>query len=209
MPTPRDLKDDSTSTSTAIDSTISVSNNTAGGSLFTSDFENTGLDSLTDSLFTSSTATEGDSVFRVTKDMIDKKQSQHDLELLKMELSQRNLMIDTMKAEHLNRIDEMEENLADAFHQKQIIVVQFQTQMQRAKEEHSREALRLKREVKLLLAQQKEMNLDNRKLMEKAIESKDLLADLDLDEDDYLAVKGKNIEEQTLREFIAVSFNEP
>eukprot|EP00794_Sanderia_malayensis_P018396 gene18396-20250_t len=35
-----------------------------------------------------------------------------------------------------------------------------------------------------------------------------MLTDLDLDEDDYLAVKGKNIEEQTLREFIALKFYE-
>ncbi len=207
MPRPNSkiFSDDSTSLSAGIDSTTQSLLTATGTSLLTSDFETTALDSLTDSLFTSSSATEADSEVKVTKAMIDKKQFQHDLELLRIELSQKNLMIDTMKAEHLNKVDEMEDRLSDVIHQKQIITAQFQNQLRSARSEANKENISLKKEIQLLLKQQKEMNLDNQKLMEKAIESKDMLTDLDLDEDEYLAIKGKDLEEQTLREFIAVS----
>eukprot|EP00794_Sanderia_malayensis_P008448 gene8448-9350_t len=195
------------STSAGVDSTQSLLTTTAQ-SLLSNDFESTVMDSYTDSLFTSSSALETDSEIKVTKEMIDKKQLQHDLELLRIELSQKNLMIDTMKAEYLNKVDEMEDRHSDAVHQRQLVAVQYEKQLRLTKAEHSREVNSLKEEIQLLLKQQKETNFDNQKLMEKAIESKDMLTDLDLDEDDYLAVKGKNIEEQTLREFIALKFYE-
>ena len=191
------------STFSVIDSSQSLSTANGGSSLFASDFDSTAADSLTDSLFTTTTTTEAD--LKVTKEMIDRKQLQHDFELLRIELSQKNLMIDTMKAEYLNKIDEMEERLSDAIHQKQLVAAQLQAQLRTAKAEYEKDSRNLKQEIQLLLKQQKEMNLDNQKLMEKAIDSKDMLIDLELDEDDYLAIKGKHIEEQTLREFIAVS----
>ncbi len=193
------------STFSVMDSSQSLSTANGGSSLFASDFDSTAADSLTDSLFTTTTTTEADSDLKVTKEMIDRKQLQHDFELLRIELSQKNLMIDTMKAEYLNKIDEMEERLSDAIHQKQLVAAQLQAQLRTAKAEYEKDSRNLKQEIQLLLKQQKEMNLDNQKLMEKAIDSKDMLIDLELDEDDYLAIKGKHIEEQTLREFIAVS----
>ena len=177
------------------------------GSLFTGELESTTSDNITDTLLSStSSLTVGDSDLHITKEMINEKQLQHDLELAKIELSQKNLVIDTMKAEYLSKIDEVEEKLSDAIHQKQIIVAKFQNQMRTLREEYNHENKNLKQEVQFLLQKQKEINLDNEKLTEKAIKSKDLLTKLDIDEDEYLSIKGKNPDELTLREFIAVSY---
>ena len=176
------------------------------GSLFTGELESTTSDNITDTLLSStSSLTVGDSDLHITKEMINEKQLQHDLELAKIELSQKNLVIDTMKAEYLSKIDEVEEKLSDAIHQKQIIIAKFQNQMRTLREEYNHENKNLKQQVQFLLQKQREINLDNEKLTEKAIKSKDLLTNLDIDEDEYLSIKGKNPDELTLREFIAVS----
>lgn len=180
------------------------------GSLFTGELESTTSDNITDTLLSSSSSlTVGDSDLHITKEMINKKQLQHDLELARIELSQKNLVIDTMKAEYLSKIDEVEETLSDAIHQKQIIVAKFQNQIRTLTEEYSHENKNLKQEVQFLLRKQKEINLDNEKLTEKAIKSKDLLTNLEIDEDEYLSIKGQNPDELTLREFIAVSYLHP
>ena len=79
----------------------------------TTSTENTTVESstlLTSSALSSSQVdSEGDS--RITKHEIERKQLLHDLELLRIELRQKNLVIDNMKVEHLGKVDELEELL--------------------------------------------------------------------------------------------------
>lgn len=174
-------------------------------SIFSRDLENTTAN-ITDSLLTSMTTTDISSLQIVTKDMINKKQLQHDLELARIELNQKNLMIDSMKAEYLSKIDELEEKASDAIHQKQLMAAQFQHQLRVSREVLKKENEQLKNEVASLLKEQKGMNQNNEKLMEKAMGSKEVLENLEIDEAEYHNIKGKTIEEQSLWEFIAVSF---
>lgn len=60
---------------------------------------------------------------RVTKQLIERKQLLHNIQVLKIELSQKNLIIDNITAEQLNKVDELEEKLGDAKHQKQLLQV--------------------------------------------------------------------------------------
>lgn len=170
-------------------------------SVISRDFEN----SITDSLLTTMTTTDASSIQVVTKDMINKKQLQHDLELARIELNQKNLMIDSMKAEYLSKIDELEEKVADTVHQKQLLTAQFQNRFRITQEGLKKENETLKNEIGNLLKLQKSMNKDKEKLMEKAMGSKEGFENLDIDEDEYHDIKGKPVEDKTLWEFIAVS----
>ena len=60
---------------------------------------------------------------KITKQLIERKQMIHDLQLLKIELSQKTLIIDNLKAEHISKVEELEERLSDSSHQKQILQV--------------------------------------------------------------------------------------
>lgn len=60
---------------------------------------------------------------KITRQLIERKQLLHDLQLVKIELSQKNLIIDNLKAEHLASVEELEERLGDASHTKQILQV--------------------------------------------------------------------------------------
>ena len=175
-------------------------------SILSKEFDENSTDvNVTDSLFNSMTVTDVSSEEVITKDMINKKQLQHDLELARIELVQRNLMIDSIKAEYLSKIDELEERVSDEMHQKQLLTVQFQNQLRASRQELKMENERLKNDVANLLKHQKNATADNDKLMRKAIECKEVLSNLEIDENEYHTMKGKTIEDQTLWEFIAVS----
>ena len=51
---------------------------------------------------------------------VERKQLLHDLQLLRIELSQKSLIIDNLKADHMNKVEELEEKLHDALHKKQV-----------------------------------------------------------------------------------------
>ena len=53
----------------------------------------------------------------VTRELLLKKQLLHDIQKLKIEISQKSLLIDTLKADHLNQIDDLEEKINDLAHE--------------------------------------------------------------------------------------------
>lgn len=57
---------------------------------------------------------------RMSRNEYERKQLLHDLQLLRIELSQKNLVIDNMKADHISKVEELEERLDDALHKRQV-----------------------------------------------------------------------------------------
>ncbi|XP_065058171.1 progesterone-induced-blocking factor 1-like [Rhopilema esculentum] len=195
-------------TFTGSSQSLSTAQSTSNSSFLSGEYENTTAEYAADSLLASLMTTDEESGPKVTKAMINSKQLKHDLQLANIELSQKNLMIDSMKSEYLSKIDDLEEKLADSLYQKQLLIAQFKNQIRNSTDEIKNENQQLKREIKLLQKQQHEINKDNKKLMERAIDSKDVLINLELNEEEYLFIKGKSVEDQTLREFIAIKFYE-
>lgn len=60
---------------------------------------------------------------RITKQLIERKQLLHDVQLLKIEVSQKTLLIDNLKAEHMNQVEDLEENLSETHHQQKLLRV--------------------------------------------------------------------------------------
>lgn len=60
---------------------------------------------------------------KITRQLLQRKQLSHDVQMLKIELSQKHLLIENMKAEAMQREEELEERLSDAMHQKQLLQV--------------------------------------------------------------------------------------
>jgi progesterone-induced-blocking factor 1 len=58
---------------------------------------------------------------RITRQLLERKQLAHDVQLLKIELSQKTLLIDNLKVEHMQKIEDTDERLTDALHQKQLL----------------------------------------------------------------------------------------
>merc|ERR1711862_944378 len=66
---------------------------------------------------------------RMHRHVIDKKQLLHDLQLLKIELSQKSLLIDNLKADHMQKTEELEEKLSETTHTKQILHARLDSQL--------------------------------------------------------------------------------
>ncbi|KAK2824439.1 hypothetical protein Q5P01_021614 [Channa striata] len=84
---------------------------------------------------------------KVTRQLIERKELLHSVQLLKIELSQKNLVIDNLKADHMSKIEELEERLTDALHQKQVLTLRLDSQLKIEQEENKKQqALRKARD---------------------------------------------------------------
>lgn len=114
----------------------------------------------------STTNAESDSENRVTKAMIEKKQLLHDIELLRIDLSQKNLMIDNLKVEHMNKVDELEEKVAENRHAKLMLQARLESQLRLQQEESQSRQERMRQELKAIMTRQQQLESENGRLVE-------------------------------------------
>ncbi|PWA25597.1 hypothetical protein CCH79_00001785 [Gambusia affinis] len=160
---------------------------------------------------------------KVTRQLIERKELLHTLQLLKIELSQKNLIIDNMKADHMSKVEELEEKLNDAIHQKQVLSLKLDNQLKLAQEENNltpelavltnavftrkQQALR-KQEMETILLRQQQLEETNRQLCEKAGELRRSLRDLDIPQDRYQELRGVPDDKISIQEYVAMRFYE-
>ena len=183
------------------DSTLRTENDTT--------VDNTTVDqssTLLTSSALSSTQVDSEAENKITKHEIEKKQLMHDLELLRIELSQKTLIIDNMKVEHLSKVDELEELLADTKHDKQILQARLESQLKLQQQESRSSLERTRQEMAKIFKRQQTLEFENKKLQEKAVDFRRGLNDLELVSDEkYLELKSNDPEQLGLREFVMVS----
>ena len=61
------------------------------------------------------------------RDELEKRELAHSVQLLKLELSQKQLMIDGLRAEQASEVEEMREKLADCEHEKKLLKLRLQS----------------------------------------------------------------------------------
>ena len=154
----------------------------------------------------SSTQVDSEVENKITKHEIEKKQLLHDLELLRIELSQKNLIIDNMKVDYLSKVDELEEQLADTRHDKQILQARLESQLKLQQEEAKNSLERTRQEMAKIFKRQQTLEYENKKLQEKVVDFRRGLDDLEfLSDEKYLELKSSDPDHLGLREFVMVS----
>ncbi len=142
---------------------------------------------------------------RISKQLLERKQLLHDLQLVKIELSQKSLQLDNVKAESMQKIEELEEKLSDALHQKQILQARLESQLRLQQDEARRRQEVIQRELDTILKKQQQLESTNERLQERAGDVRRSLRDLELTENQYTDLKSQVEEELSLRDFVAVS----
>ncbi len=61
------------------------------------------------------------------RDELERKQFTHTIQLLKLELSQKQLLLETVRSEYGGQLEEMREELADTEHQKRLTSLKLQS----------------------------------------------------------------------------------
>lgn len=191
---------------------VASSHSGANGSLVTeSDLHDwTSFDVDSSTFLTSSgqstTITDNDGENRVTRHIIEKKQLLHDIELLRIELSQKNVVIENMKAEHSSKVEELDEKLADLRHQKQMLQARLQSRLKLQSEESKGRLEGLRKELQVIMKRQKDLETENVKLQERTEDFRQNLDSLDLSEEKYLELKSTDNDQLSLKDLVAVSF---
>ncbi|XP_062383325.1 progesterone-induced-blocking factor 1 [Sardina pilchardus] len=142
------------------------------------------------------------------KQIIERKELLHNLQLLKIELSQKNLIIDNLKVDHLTKTEELEERLNDALHQKQLLALRLDSQLKMQHDDHRKQQALRKQEMDAILLRQKQLEETNRQLGEKAGDLRRSLRDLELTEERYLELRELPEDKLSISEYVAVRFYE-
>ncbi len=142
---------------------------------------------------------------KISKQLLERKQLQHDLQVVKIELSQKSLLLDNLKADSIQKIEELEEKLTDALHQKQILQARLESQLKIQQEEAKRRQEVIQRELDSILKRQHQLEATNERLQERAGDARRSLKDLEISETQYSDLKAQDEDEITLRDYVAVS----
>ncbi|XP_048090404.1 progesterone-induced-blocking factor 1 isoform X1 [Alosa alosa] len=142
------------------------------------------------------------------KQIIERKELLHNLQLLKIELSQKNLIIDNLKVDHLTRTEELEERLNDALHQKQLLALRLDSQLKMQQDDNRKQQALRKQDMDAILLRQKQLEETNRQLGEKAGDVRRCLHHLELTEERYLELRELPEDKLSISEYVAVRFYE-
>ncbi|KAM6997635.1 progesterone-induced-blocking factor 1 [Tautogolabrus adspersus] len=156
----------------------------------------------------SSSDEQRDGSQKVTRQLIERKELLHNVQLLKIELSQKNLIIDNMKADHMSKIDELQERLGDALHQKHVLEMRLDNHLKLTQEESKKQQALRKQEMDAILKRQQQLEETNRQLCEGAGELRRSLRDLDISQEKYKELRHLPDEEMSIQEYVAKRFYE-
>ncbi|XP_023785518.1 progesterone-induced-blocking factor 1 isoform X2 [Cyanistes caeruleus] len=155
-----------------------------------------------------SSSEEREGTVKITKQLIERKELLHNLQLLKIELSQKNLMIDNLKVEYLTKIEELEEKLNDAIHQKQLLSLRLDSQLALQQEDARKHQALMKQEMETILLRQKQLEETNHQLRERAGDIRRSLRDLELTDECYERLKSLPEDQLSIPEYVSVQFYE-
>ncbi|XP_002914419.1 progesterone-induced-blocking factor 1 isoform X1 [Ailuropoda melanoleuca] len=155
-----------------------------------------------------SSSEERDGKIKITQQLIERKELLHNIQLLKIELSQKNMMIDNLKVDYLTKIEELEEKLNDALHQKQLLTLRLDNQLTFQQKDARKYQELMKQEMETILLRQKQLEETNTQLREKAGDIRRNLRDFELTEEQYMKLKGFPEDQLSIPEYVSVRFYE-
>ncbi|XP_061301260.1 progesterone-induced-blocking factor 1 isoform X1 [Pezoporus flaviventris] len=155
-----------------------------------------------------SSSEEREGTVKITKELIERKELLHNLQLVKIELSQKNLMIDNLKVEYLTKIEELEEKLNDTVHQKKLLSLRLDSQLALQQEDSRKHQALMKQEMETILLRQKQLEETNRQLRERAGDIRRSLRDLELTDDCYKQLKLLPEDQLSIPEYVSILFYE-
>ncbi|XP_058526646.1 progesterone-induced-blocking factor 1 isoform X1 [Ochotona princeps] len=155
-----------------------------------------------------SSSEEREGKIKITRQLIERKELLHNIQLLKIELSQKNMMIDNLKVDYLTKIEELEEKLNDALHQKQLLTLRLDNQLTFQQKDARKYQELMKQEMETILVRQKQLEETNIQLREKAGDIRRNLRDIELTDEQYMKLKSFPEDQLSIPEYVSVRFYE-
>lgn len=157
---------------------------------------------------TSDNTLSGGGKLNVTRDDLERRQLLHNLQLLKLEVSQKNLVIDTLKADHAAQLEDLQERLSDSLHEKQLAQARLKSLSQAHDAELRRVRERSQQETSVLAARMKELEEANPFVGGQEQDIKQALTGPGLSELEYSRLRAKDSDSLSLKDYIMVHIYE-
>ena len=155
---------------------------------------------------TSDNTLSGGGKLNVTRDDLERRQLLHNLQLLKLEVSQKNLVIDTLKADHAAQLEDLQERLSDSLHEKQLAQARLKSLSQAHDAELRRVRERSQQETSVLAARMKELEEANPFVGGQEQDIRQALTGPGLSELEYSRLRAKDSDSLSLKDYIMVSY---
>jgi len=141
---------------------------------------------------------------KVTQGELERKQLQHSLEMIKLELSQKKLLIATMEREHVNKVEELEEQLSNISHEKRLLQVQLSSVTNGYQQELARVQRETQEEIVAVKMRQEEIEASNPFLADTARDIKNSLKAPVISTTKYEQLMSRGLDQLSLKDFILV-----
>jgi progesterone-induced-blocking factor 1 len=141
------------------------------------------------------------------KNVIESKKLQHSIQLLKIELNQRDLLIQNQKIYYEEKCEDLQEKLADMTYQRQLLQTKLDSQIQIERELTQRSQDEVRQQLSHIIERQRQLEDVNQRLISKAHEIRQNLQNKILPTDEeYRILKSTDInsEQMPLKDFIMV-----
>jgi progesterone-induced-blocking factor 1 len=141
------------------------------------------------------------------KNVIEAKKLQHSIQLLKIELNQRDLLIQNQKIYYEEKCEDLQEKLADMTYQRQLLQTKLDSQIQIERELTQRSQDEVRQQLSHIIERQRQLEDVNQRLISKAHEIRQNLQNKILPTDEeYRILKSTDInsEQMPLKDFIMV-----
>lgn len=157
-------------------------------------------------LDTSDNTLSGVGKLNVTRDDLERRQLLHNLQLLKLEVSQKELVIDTLKAEHAAQLEDLQERLSDSLHEKQLVQARLRSLSQAHDAELRRIRERNEQEISVMATRMKELEEANPFVGRREQDIRQALTGPGLSELEYSRLREKDSDSLPLKDYIMVSY---
>eukprot|EP00731_Ephydatia_muelleri_P031133 Em0022g647a len=159
-------------------------------------------------LDTSDNTLSGVGKLNVTRDDLERRQLLHNLQLLKLEVSQKELVIDTLKAEHAAQLEDLQERLSDSLHEKQLVQARLRSLSQAHDAELRRIRERNEQEISVMATRMKELEEANPFVGRREQDIRQALTGPGLSELEYSRLREKDSDSLPLKDYIMIHLYE-
>lgn len=144
---------------------------------------------------------------KVTQSELERKQLLHNLELLKLELTQKKLLIATKENEYVNKVEELEEKLSNVIHEKKLLQVQLSSVTSEYQQELGRIQRETQAEISAVKRRQEEIEASNPFIADTVRDIKNNLSAPLLSDSRYEELTAKGLDKLSLKDFVMVCLN--
>lgn len=147
---------------------------------------------------------DGGGQCRSFKCELRRKELELQMDSLNAKLAEKMLLVDNMKAQHVQKVDELEDRLGKLDHENSLLQAKFDAQIHLSHSNERQKQAKLEKEINEIRNRTQELEKTNERLQENAVDIRHSLDDLELTENQYFQLKSFDADSLSLKDVVAM-----